>query len=428
MTFASQLLGGKRQISDCPNLTDAAIVELEKVFQPPVRGISLGSNGTRVALGEERVLYRHQLRFFNPTALAILVDDTLPEQKVKEKLERIGQLVFARMGHQSGVELVAVRSLSGSPQTFADTVGRVRSGTNLPLVLMAKDPAVMSSALEVIGRERPLIYAATHENWQEMTDLATQYDAPLAVEAPTPELENLVRKVEGAGHYELVLAAQSDGANRFSTSLADLNRLRRLAIHERRLGYPTMAYPVRSISLASEIAWASALVAKYASLLVLQVDEPHALFPLLALRDSVFTDPMVPAVVDPGLYVEGKPDEQAPIMLTGNFAMTYSMVSSDIRSANISTYLLVADAQGYSVGVACLLGTITPEGIASLIEETGVRSKVNHTCLIIPGLMEALKDQIQEATQMQVLVGPIDSRFIPSFIESSWRTVKAEPT
>ena len=428
ITFASQLLGGKKQISDCTKLTDAAAVELEKALQPAVRGITLSRDGARVELGNERVLYRHELRFFNPTALAILVDDTLPEQQLGKKLAEIGQLVFTRMGHQSSVVLVAVRCLSGSPRTFADTVGRVRSGTDLPLVLMANDPAAMATALEVVGNERPLMCGATRENWQEMTNLAKQYDCPLAVEAPTAELEDLVRKIEKAGHHDLVLAPRSDDASRFSASRTDLDNLRRLAIQERRLGYPTMAYPVRKMSMASEIAWASALVAKYASLIVLQVDEPHALFPLLTLRDSVFTDPTVPAMVDPGLYVEGKPDEQAPIMITGNFAMTYSMVSSDIRSANINTFLLVTDAKGYSVGVACLLGTITPEDIAALVEETGVRTKVKHNCLLIPGLMESLKDQIEEATKMQVLVGPIDSRFIPSFMESSWRADAKEST
>ena len=100
-------------------------------------------------------------------------------------------------------------------------------------------------------------------------------------------------------------------------------------------------------------------------------------------------------------------------MLTGNFAMTYSMVSSDIRSANLSAYLLVAEAKGYSIGVACLLGTITPDGVLALINETGVRDKVKHTCLIIPGLMASLKDKIAEATGMEVLVGPIDSQVYP---------------
>ena len=115
-------------------------------------------------------------------------------------------------------------------------------------------------------------------------------------------------------------------------------------------------------------------------------------------------------------------------MLTGNFAMTYSMVSSDIRSANLSAYLLVAEAKGYSIGVACLLGTITPDGVLALINETGVRDKVKHTCLIIPGLMASLKDKIAEATGMEVLVGPIDSRFIPSFMDASWHPAAKEST
>jgi CO dehydrogenase/acetyl-CoA synthase gamma subunit (corrinoid Fe-S protein) len=42
--------------------------------------------------------------------------------------------------------------------------------------------------------------------------------------------------------------------------------------------------------------------------------------------------------------------------------------------------------------------------------------------------METLKEEIEEATKMQVVVGPIDSRFIPSFMESSWRPEAKEST
>ena len=100
ITFASQLVGGKRLITDCPNLTEEARLNLEKLYQSPVRGVAIGHNGTGVTLANQRVLFRHELRFFSPTAIAILVDDTLTAQELEERLHRVSELVFARMGYQ----------------------------------------------------------------------------------------------------------------------------------------------------------------------------------------------------------------------------------------------------------------------------------------------------------------------------------------
>ena len=99
---------------------------------------------------------------------------------------------------------------------------------------------------------------------------------------------------------------------------------------------------------------------------------------------------------------------------------SWRQVSGDIRSANINAHLLVADSQGFSIGVACLLGTVTEIDIASRLKESGVLDKVQHNYLVIPGLMESIKTKIEEATKMQVLVGPNDSRFIPKFIQDDW--------
>jgi len=420
MTYASKLLGGKKLLEDCPNLTEDSIIELNKVYQPPVCKISFGKGDNLVTVGEERVFYRHELRFFHPTAVGIFIYDTISEVELSKKLNNINHLSFERMGQEIGIDFVAVKCLSNSPKKYADTIKFIRDNSNLPLILFAYDPTVVASGLKIVGDQNPLIGMATENNWRDMVGLAKQYQVPIIIEAKLSALNNLVSKIEGAGITEVVLAPQSDESGNFSASLQELNSIRNMALNESVLGYPTISYPVKSLPESLEISIASSQMAKYANIIILNTDESYGILPLLTLRQSIYSDPTVPATVVPGLYTEGQPDEKSPIMITGNFAMTYSMVSGDIRSANINAHLLVADSQGFSIGVACLLGTVTENDIASCLKESGILDKVNHNYLVIPGLMESLKTKIEEATKMQVLVGPIDSRFIPKFMQDEW--------
>jgi acetyl-CoA decarbonylase/synthase, CODH/ACS complex subunit gamma len=49
------------------------------------------------------------------------------------------------------------------------------------MVLMAEDVAVMAAALEVAAERKPLVYAATADNFEAMTELAKTKGCPLAV-------------------------------------------------------------------------------------------------------------------------------------------------------------------------------------------------------------------------------------------------------
>jgi acetyl-CoA decarbonylase/synthase complex subunit gamma len=356
-----------------------------------------------------------------------LVDDDLSAEDQRAKIEKIKALDFFRMGEQLRVDMVAVRSRTGSAVLLAEAARRVRDACDLPVALVTSDAAIARDGLTALGGGPVLLCFATKDNLEEMAAVARDFAVPLAVEGSVAELERLVERVEQLGVPNLLLAPVSYAGTSFSAGPDELTVLRRMAINEGRLGYPTLVYPVGPLSEAQEITWAAALVTKYAGVVFLESAEPHAVYPLLVLRQSVYADPTVPATVDPGLYTEGSPDRNSPILLTGNFAMTYSMVSSDVRSAGVNAYVVVADGQGYSVGVACLLGSIAPEQVARLLDETGVRDKVDHHCLIIPGLMEPLKDKLQAATGMEILVGPIDSRHIARYLEDNWHPANQAP-
>jgi acetyl-CoA decarbonylase/synthase complex subunit gamma len=61
LAFAMKLAARKAEISECPDASDEAKRVLGEAYEPPVRGVRLGPDGS-LRLGEETVLYRHGCR------------------------------------------------------------------------------------------------------------------------------------------------------------------------------------------------------------------------------------------------------------------------------------------------------------------------------------------------------------------------------
>ena len=76
---------------------------------------------------------------------------------------------------------------------------------------------------------------------------------------------------------------------------------------------------------------------------------PAGVYPLLTLRQNIYTDPQKPIQVEPGLYEIGAPGADSPLLVTTNFSLTYFTVSGEVEGAGMPAWLLVADADGLSV-------------------------------------------------------------------------------
>jgi hypothetical protein len=85
-------------------------------------------------------------------------------------------------------------------------------------------------------------------------------------------------------------------------------------------------------------------VAKYGGIVVLSDFSGESVFPLLLERLNIFTDPQRPMTVTEGIYEIGNPDENSPVLVTTNFALTYFIVSGEIEGSKCSH--LAAD-QGF---------------------------------------------------------------------------------
>ncbi len=78
--------------------------------------------------------------------------------------------------------------------------------------------------------------------------------------------------------------------------------------------------------------------------------------PLLLERLNIYTDPQEPMIITPGIYEVGKPDENSPVAITTNFALTYFIVSGEIEGSKIPAWLLIQDTEGLSVMTAWAAG------------------------------------------------------------------------
>ncbi|GAV22484.1 acetyl-CoA decarbonylase/synthase complex subunit gamma [Carboxydothermus pertinax] len=418
LAFAMQIAAGKAGLDACPYVSDEAKELLESASAPPVALVKVGKGEKVLEIGHETVLFRHDKRFEHPCGLAILVEDTLSEDELKDRVEKINKLIFDRVGQLHSVNLVAIKGSSGEAATFAKAVATARAVTDMPFVLIGT-PEQLASALETEGANNPLLYAATADNYEQMVELAKKYNVPLAVSAKGLDaLADLVQKITSMGYKNLVLDPQPEN---IYEGLFYQTQIRRQAIKKlfRPFGYPTIAF-VLDDNPYQAVLEASVYITKYAGIIVLNTVEPANILPLITLRLNIYTDPQKPIAVEPKVYEILNPGPDAPVFITTNFSLTYFCVAGDVEGARIPAYILPVDTDGTSVLTAWAAGKFTPEKIAQFLNESGIAEKVNHRKAILPGGVAVLSGKLQELSGWEILVGPRESSGINSFIKQRW--------
>ncbi len=438
MAFASTLIERTHRVEDCIPLVEedkysekkAKLIEL---LTPPIREIKIGNSSSEVIIGGEEVMYRHDLTYFNPTALFIDVDDAMPKEELQEKVEKIRNFKMTRIGQELSLDGIAVRSKTKDATKFGEAVLSIVEKYDLPLILCSYSPEVLEVGLEIAAERKPLLYAANKDNWEDITSLALKHGCPVVASAPgdLQGLAELVQDLRDNGVEDIVLDVGTyPMGEKFYEMNENLAMLRRLAIEDgvKNLGYPILGVPmvawlkekdpVKAGMLEATLAGVQLL--RFCDALILHSPETWALLPLLTLRQNIYTDPRVPISVEAGLREIGKPDENSPLFLTSNFALTYYTVAGDLESSKLSCYVLVVDTEGLAVEVAMAGSKLTADGVKEALEASKVSEKIKHKKLIIPGRTARLSGEIEEATGWEILVGPIDSARIGAYIEEKW--------
>lgn len=428
LAFAMKLAAKQVELAACPYVSEESKGQLEAASQPPIRLVTLKADGHEIQAGNETAMFRHEKRFFNKPGIFIRLYDDTPVGELKAQVKEIADYTVEYVGIDLAVDGFAVEA-KGDGAAFAAAIRAVLDVASRPLILIAKDADIMEEGLKAVAATEgtevsPLIYGATAETWQAFASLAKQYKTSMAIrEEYLDVLSDVATRIKEAGVQDIVL---DHGARDLPISLAKQTQVRRLALKKnfRPLGYPIISFPDECVDDESMAAIAaSQAIAKYAGFVVLDKLSPATVYPLLALRENIYTDPQTPIQVQPDLYAIGDATPDSPLYVTTNFSITYFSVANEISGSGQPGWLLVADSEGMSVLTAWAAGKFDAERIAKAVKSSRVESKLNHKKLIIPGHVSILLGEIEEELpDWKILVGPRDAVEIPAYAKV-WNTL-----
>lgn len=420
LAFAMNLAGGKAELEKCPYVSEEAKEKLASESAPPIRPLTIGVGDYAVKVGGETVLFRHEKTFVNPPGLAAVVSTDEDEGSVGGKMDRFKACQYDRVGLKLRAEMFVVQDSSGDAAKFTALARKVSDGTGASLVLKSDKVDVLKDAASALKDKKPLLYAATAATADALGELAKEVACPLAVKGDG-SLESVIaltEKLTAMGLKDLVI---DTGSREVKKVFEEQVLIRRAALKDkfRPLGFPTiiMANEMAD-NLMAETLVAATFIAKYGAVIAMSDFQPHSLFPLFLERLNIYTDPQRPMTAEQGIYPINNPDENSPVMVTCNFSLTYFIVSGEIESSRVPSWLCVQDTEGLSVMTAWAAGKFSGESVGSFINKCGIKDKVKHKTIVIPGYAAGISGELEEELGgWTVTVGPREASQIPKFLK-----------
>ncbi|TET13958.1 MAG: acetyl-CoA decarbonylase/synthase complex subunit gamma [Actinobacteria bacterium] len=420
LAFAMQLAAGKVELEKCPHISEEVKEALSEASQPPILKVEIGAGNDSFVVGEETVMFRHDRTFVNQNAFAVTIEDDMDSGKIEEIIKGVNEVLYERVGQILKVDAVCIKNKSKSIDRFLKVAGDVATLTKKPLILVSSDPETLKTAAEKFKENKPLIHAATADNTDLFITLGKETGCPIAVRGKSFEdIAAITGKMREAGIKNLVIDI---GSRDFKDDFYNQIILRIAAIKQknRLFGYPTIVFPDEMTdNPLKETLIASIFIAKYGSIIVLSNPSHQNIFPLLVYRQNIYTDPRRPMQVEQKIYEIGSPDENSPVLITTNFSLTYFIISGEVESSKVPSWLLVMDVEGQSVLTAWAAGKFVPELIAQFIKKSGIVEKIKKKEIVIPGYVSQLQGELEDelGDGWKVVVGPREAGEVPKFLK-----------
>jgi len=416
LAFAMNLAAGKAELDACPYVSDEARAQLAEASAPPIRSVSVGAGETEVKPGGETVLFRHEKTFYNQPALACLL--TPQTENIDLEIAWFNAMKYERVGLVLRPDMFCLMD-NGDPAEFEALVDKVVAGTDASLCLMSEEVETLRKVATKTKQFRPLLYAATTDNVEEMGKLALDLSLPLAVKGQGfDEVVGLTQKLTGMGLKDLVI---DTGARELKAAFVDSVSARRAALlnQNRDLGFPTIVFPaLMTKDYLEEALIAATFIAKYGGFVVLSTLRGETIFPLLLERLNIYTDPQRPMMVTEGIYEIGTPTPDSPVLVTSNFSLTYFIVAGEIESSRVASWLLIKDTEGLSVLTAWAAGKFSGDDVGLFVKKSGIEEKVKHKAIIIPGFAASIAGDLEEELPgWNVKIGPREAAHIPKYLK-----------
>lgn len=412
LAFAMKLAAKQVELSACPYVSEESKKQLAESAAPPIRLITLKAEGGEVKIGNEVVMYRHEKTFYNKPGLFLRLRASDPD--LAQKVAQADAYKVTYVGMDFSLNGYAIEADGDLPSA----VKAVRQVTKRPLILIANDAAVLDSSLSLLAGETALIYAADSSNYESLAEVAKKHKAVLAVTADSlDDLADLTQKIQAKGVEDMVLDL---GGGTLGGWLNRSTQARRLALKNfRPLGYPVIFFAARN-GVEKEAVYAAQAIAKYAGIVVIDTFAPEMIYPLLVLRENLYTDPQKPIQVQPGVYEINAPKPESPVLVTTNFSITYFAVANEVEGSGLPAWLVVTDAEGMSVLTAWAAGKFDAERIAKAIKGFNVAEKVSRKRIVLPGHVAVLSGEVEEELPgWEVRVGPREAVDLPAFMKQA---------
>ena len=413
MAFCMKVAQGAVSLDKCPHFSAEALATLNSATAPLMKTISVGEH----KLGGETVLFRHEKTLVNKNLFAVCLCTDCAE-KADEKIAELMKVDYERIGERMYVEFIHVANKQNDPAVYAELVKKA-AATGRGLILECWDVECAKAALAVAGKN-VILDGATPSNWEEMNAVATAAGVTLGVWAENiSDLYNTVKNLEAKGNKNLILDVTGKTAKE---TLANAVLVRRTALkqEDRTFGYPSIVNVAKIAKHDDRLqtALAAMFVEKYASIIVMSHMSYAQALPLYGLRQNIFTDPQKPMKVEAKIYPINGADENAPVALTVDFALTYFLVSGELERSGQPVNLVITDASGMSVLTAWAAGKLSSSTIKKTFEELDIAGKIKNRTLIIPGKVAVMKGEIQEKLpEWNVVVGPLEAVQLPKYIK-----------
>jgi acetyl-CoA decarbonylase/synthase complex subunit gamma len=371
--FAMKLASGGTSLDKCPYLAPEIKEELSEALAPPIKLVTVGTGANALKIGEEEVIYRHEKTFIHQPGIALLISDTESDADTTAKIKKIQELQFSWVGVTLKANLLALRNESEDKAKFMALIKKVIESVDLPLVLMSENADNLLEAYNAYKAKRPLLYKVDKDNIDKMIAGIKADPVPVVVKAASvEELVPITLKLKEAGILEMVLDPVS---LTFADAVKNQTLIRRASLKQnfRALGYPTIGVPgLMTKDSLREMALATMYVIKYPGIIVLSDFDAESLLPLLVQRLNIYTDPRIPMSVEEKCYTVGEPDENSPVLVTSNWALTYFIVASEIESSKVSSWLCVKDTEGLGVLTGWAAGKFSGDSIGPYIKKNGI--------------------------------------------------------
>ncbi len=125
--------------------------------------------------------------------------------------------------------------------------------------------------------------------------------------------------------------------------------------------------------------------------------------------------------VNPGLYCVGTPDNMSPVLVTGNYKMSFDYLRRELKGCN--AWIVVLDTRGVNVWCAAGKGTFGTEELVKRLAIVKLNQVVSHGIIVVPqlGAPGISAHQVQGESGFRVVYGPVRASDIKEFLDNGMK-------